>query len=63
MVIVTDNVFKTLIDLKKKLLAILLVRQNGSIREGPDERVEIEEEVRIVRWSSKFIEIKLFGIL
>ena len=50
-------------DLKKKLLAILFVRQKGFIREGPVERVEIEEDLRIVKWSSKLIEIKLFRIV
>ena len=60
---VTGNVFQTLMDLKNKLLAILLVRQRGFNRQGPDERVEIEEDVRIVKWSLKFIEIKLFRIL
>ena len=59
---VTGNVFQILIDLKKKLLAILLVRQKGSNREGTVERDEIEEVFRIVKWSSKFIEIKLFTI-
>ena len=60
---VTDNVFQTLIDLKKKLLAILFVRQQGFNREQPVERVEIVEDFCIVKWSSKFIEIKLFRIL
>ena len=50
-------------DLKKKLLTILLVRQKGFNRKGPVERVEIEEGFRIVKWSSKFTEIKLFKIL
>ena len=59
---VTGNVFQTLMNLKKKLLAILLVRQKGFNREGPVERVEIEEGFRIVKWSSKFIETKLFRI-
>ena len=62
MVIITGYVFQTLTDLKKKLMAILLVWQKGFNREGAVERVEIEEEVRIVKWSSKFIEIKLFRI-
>ena len=60
---VTGNVFQTLIDLKKKLLTILLVRRKGFNREGPLDRVEIEENFRIVKWSSKFVEIKLFRIL
>ena len=51
---VTGNVFQILIDLKKKLLEILLVRQKGFNREGPVERVEIAEGFRIVKWSSKF---------
>ena len=46
---VTGNVFQTLMNLKKKLLAILVVRQRGFNRQGPDERVEIEEDVRIVK--------------
>ena len=33
---------------KKKLLAILLMRQKGSNRQGTDERVDIEEDIRIV---------------
>ena len=37
LVMVTRNVFQTLIDLKKKLLAILFVRQKGFNREGPVE--------------------------
>ena len=45
---VTGNVFRTLMDLKKKLLAILFVRQKGFNGQGPDERVEIEEQVRTV---------------
>ena len=43
LVMVTGNAFQILIDLKKKLLAILFVRQKGFNREGPVERVEIEE--------------------
>ena len=46
---VTGNVFQTLMDLKKNLLTILLVRQKGFNRQGADERVEIEEDVRIVK--------------
>ena len=46
---VTGNVFQTLMDLKKKLLAILLVRQKGFNRQGTEERVEIEEDVRIIK--------------
>ena len=34
LVMVTGNAFQTLIDLKKKLLAILFVRQKGFNREG-----------------------------
>ena len=60
---VTGNATQILIDLKKKLLEILFVRQKGFNREGPVERVEIEEDFRIVKWSSKIIEIKLFRIL
>ena len=60
---VTGNVFQILIDLKKKLLVILFVRQKGFNREGPVERVKIEENFRIVKWSSKFIEIKLFNFM
>ena len=69
---VTGNVFKPLIDLKKKLLAIPLVRQDALIERdqcstGPallkPFLVAIEECFRIVKWSSKFIEIKLFNIL
>ena len=40
---VTGNVFQTLIDLKQKLLAILLLRQKGFNRKGPVERDEIVE--------------------
>ena len=46
---VTGNVFRTLMDLKKKLLVIPLVRQKDLNRHGLDERVEIEEDVRIVK--------------
>ena len=53
---VTGNVFQIFIDLNNKLLAILLVWQKGLSREGPVERVEIEEDFRILKWSSKFIE-------
>ena len=60
---VNGNAFQIFIDLKKKLLAILFVWQKGFNSEGPVERVEIEEDFRIVKWSSKFIEIKLFRIL
>ena len=63
LVMVTGNVFQILIDLRKKLLAILLVRQKGFNREGPVKRVEIEEGFSVVKWSSKFMEIKLFRIL
>ena len=63
LVMVTGNAFQILIDLKKKLLAILFVRQKGFNREGPVERVEVEENFCIVKWSSKFIEIKLFTIV
>ena len=35
----------------------------GFTGEGQVKRVEIEEDVRIVKWSSKFIKIKLFRIL
>ena len=45
---VNGNAFHILIDLKRKLLAILFVRQNGFNREGPVKRVEIEEDFRIV---------------
>ena len=58
---VTGNTFQILIDLKKKLLAILFVRQKCFNREEPVERVEIEEDFRIVqqvrnvlaRWSNE----------
>ena len=63
LVMITGNTFQIWIDLEKKLLAILLVRQKGFNREGPVERVEIEEGFRKVKWSSNFIEIKLFIIL
>ena len=56
---VAGNAFKTLIDLKKMLLAMLIVRQKGFNRERPAQRVEIEEGFRIVNWSSKFIGILL----
>ena len=46
---VNFDVFQTLIDLKKKLLAILFVRQKGFNRERRVERVEIYEGVRIVK--------------
>ena len=46
---VTGNVFQTLIDLKQELLAILLLRRKGFNRQGPDERVEIEKDVRIIK--------------
>ena len=48
----TDNVFQILIDLKKKLLAILFVRQKDLNREEPVARVEIEEVFRIVKFST-----------
>ena len=61
---VTGNVFQILLDLQKKLLEILLVRQRGFNREGPVQRVEIVEGFRIVvKRSSKFITIKLFIIV
>ena len=60
---VTGNEFQILIDLKKKLLAILCVRQKGFNREESVERVETEEDFRIVKWLSKFIEIKLCKML
>ena len=60
---VTFNAFQILIDLKKKLLSILLVRPKGFNREGLVERVKIEEGFRIVKWSSKSIEIKLFNFI
>ena len=41
LVMVTGNVFQTLIDLKKKLLAILLVPQKGFNSVGPVERVQL----------------------
>ena len=59
LVMVTGNAFQILIDLNNKLLAILLVRQKGFNRDEPVERVEIEEGFRILKWSSKFIEIKV----
>ena len=62
LVMATGNVFQILIDLKQKLLAILFVRHKGFNREGSVERVEIEEDFRILKWSSNFIEIKLFRI-
>ena len=46
---VTGNVFRASIDVKKKLLSLLFVRQKGSNREGPNERVEIVENVRTVK--------------
>ena len=52
MVMVTGNVYyviQTLMDLKKTLSAILLVRQKGFNGEGTVERVEIEEDVRVVK--------------
>ena len=52
---VTGNAFQKLIDLKKKLLTILFVRQKGFNREGPVKRVNNEEDFRTVKWSSKFI--------
>ena len=46
---VTGDVLQISIDLKKKLFAILFVRQKGINRQGPVERVEIEEDVRTVK--------------
>ena len=46
---VTGNAFQILIDLKKKLLAIIFIRQKGFNREGSVERVEIEEDFCIVK--------------
>ena len=46
---VTGSVFQTMMDLKKKLLENLLVRQKGFTRQEPGERVEILEDVRIVK--------------
>ena len=60
LVLVTGNILQTSIDLRKKLLVILLVQQKGFNRIGPNELVDIEESVCIV---SKFIEIKLFRIV
>ena len=62
MVMVTSYVLQASIDFKKKLFAVLFVRQKGFNREGPEERVEIEEDVHIVEWLSKFIKVKLFRI-
>ena len=45
---VTGNAFRTLIDLRKKLWAILFLRQKGFNRQGSDERAEIEEDIRVV---------------
>ena len=53
LVTVTGNVFQTLMNLKKKLLAILLVRQKGFNRDEPNERVQIEEDVRIVKYDRR----------
>ena len=58
---VAGNVFQASIDLKNKIFAILFVWQKGVKRRGPG--IEIEEDVRTVKWSSLFIEIKLFRIL
>ena len=63
LVLVTGNAFQILIDLKKKLLTFLFLLQKGFNRERPVERVEIEEDFRIVKWLSKFIQITLFRIL
>ena len=60
---VTGNVFLTSIDLNKKLFAILFVRRKGFNRQRPDERVELEEDGRTVKRTSKFREINLFTIL
>ena len=62
---VTGNAFQILIDLKKEVIGnfICTIQQKRFNKEGPVERVEIEEGFLIVKWSSKFIEIKLFRIL
>ena len=49
---VTGNVLQTLIELIKKLFVILFVWQKGFNRQGPDEWIEIEEDVLTVKWSS-----------
>ena len=46
---VTGKVFQTSMDLSKKLLAILLVRQKDFNGEEPVERVEIEEDFFILK--------------
>ena len=56
MVIVIRNALQTSIDLTK-LFAILFVPQKGFDRQGSDEQVEMEEDARTVKRSSKFIEI------
>ena len=62
--IVDGRVFHASIDLKKKWLPILLVLQNGfNNNRVPDVRVWMEVSVRLVKWSSGLIEIRLFRIL
>ena len=56
---VTGNMFQASIDQNKKLFAILFAL-SGFNRQEPDVRVRIEEDVRTVKCSSKFMEIKLF---
>ena len=59
---VTDNV-PNIDRSKKEVIGNSICTTKGFNREGPVERVEIGEDFCIVKWSSKFIEIKLFRIL
>ena len=62
--IVDGRVFHASIDLKKKWLHILLVLQNGfNNNPVPDVRVWMKVSVRLVKWSSGLIGVRLFRIL
>ena len=61
---VDDSVFHASIDLMKKWLIILLVLQNGfNNNPVPDVRVWMEVSVRLVKWSSGLIGVRLFKIV
>ena len=61
LVIADGRAFHASIDLKKKWLPILLVLHNGfNDNPVPDVRVLMEVSVRLVKWSSGLIGVRLF---
>ena len=64
LVIVDGRVFRTSIDLKRKKRPIPLVLQNSfNYYQVSDVRVWMEVSVRLVKWSSGLIGVRLFRIL